>query len=84
MQSAVNAVKQLRRAISPGSVPANTKQIVNGRLVQIKATSERSKLNGLGVRDIPIFSHPVYEIPRRHKQKGYIAINRIVAPHALK
>ena len=55
-------------------------EIANIQLRQ-KAVRDADKLTGLGVRDIPIFSYPIYEIPRRpRKNKPGVFINKIKLP----
>ena len=43
-----------------------------------------SRLSGLGVRDIPIFSHPVFDIARLERGHGHLPVNRILAPVSLR
>ena len=41
------------------------------------------KLHDLGVRDIPIFSHPIYDIPRLNRQTGFVYLNKVLYPNIL-
>ena len=41
-------------------------------------------LDGLGVRDIPMYAFPVRDIPRLEKGGGYRPINRILSPPAIR
>jgi hypothetical protein len=42
------------------------------------------KASEFGTHDIPIFAFPVKEIPRLEKIKGFVGINRITMPSALR
>jgi hypothetical protein len=44
----------------------------------------QAKLNGLGVREIPIFQYPLREIPRLDKDAGFRRINHIIYPASIR
>lgn len=41
-------------------------------------------LDGLGVRDIPMYAFPVRDIPRLEKGGGYRPVNQILSPPAIR
>ena len=59
------------------------RSIVSRRTAAIKAVSQRVRINGMALRDIPVFRFPMYEVARLQKDKGYIPVNRIVSPSVL-
>lgn len=47
------------------------------------ASFKRQKMNGLGVRDIPIFNYPVRDTPRLERNHGFVGFNRVITPTIL-
>lgn len=76
------------RNIRETSLPSLLRKLDVGKRVnkleQVHAKSkQRNTLNNLGVRDIPAFSYPVYDIPRYSKLSGYVFVNKIIHPKIL-
>ena len=81
LHAARRAINGLRKATRGYDKPReDVRSQVAQRVSNIKRTASVNKLDGLGVRDIPVFSHPIHEIPRLERYKGYIPINRVVSP----
>lgn len=61
---------------------------VDGAVATPRPVSRRDcsdPMKGLGVRDIPIYSYPMYDIPRgRRLAVDSVPINRIVAPTTIR
>lgn len=49
-----------------------------------RRVSDSSRLTGLGVRDIPMYSNPLFDVARIDRVAGHVPLNRIVVPSVLR
>ena len=84
MTSVRTKVSRLRQLFVGRSFPLDTLDINSVNLPRRVQVRKGIRLNGLGVRDIPIFQFPVRDVPRLDREKGYLRINDIISPSILR